>query len=36
MAALIGLGVDGLVSDRPALVQAVLADLDGQERRSVA
>ena len=36
IAALIQLGVDGLVTDRPALAQAVLADLDRQERRSVA
>jgi glycerophosphoryl diester phosphodiesterase family protein len=36
MAALIELGVDGLVTDRPGLAQAVLADLDRQERRSVA
>lgn len=36
MAALIEVGVDGLVTDRPALAHAVLADLDRQERRSVA
>ena len=37
MAALVELGVDGLVTDRPALAHAVLADrLGGQERRSVA
>jgi glycerophosphoryl diester phosphodiesterase len=36
MAALIELGVDGLVSDLPALAQAVLAELHRQERRSVA
>ena len=37
MAALIELGIDGLVTDRPALARAVLADrLGGQERRSVA
>jgi hypothetical protein len=37
MAALLELGVDGLVTDRPALAHAVLADrLARQERRSVA
>jgi glycerophosphoryl diester phosphodiesterase len=36
MAALVELGVDGLVTDRPALAQAVLERLGRQERRSVA
>ena len=38
MAALLELGIDGLVTDRPALARAVLAEtgLDGQGHRSVA